>query len=145
MKDCRRGCCITLVGVSPRMVCGSICVSSLQASTIFMFAHRAPFFLLLFFWPKMPARTRGSSQGIENQLRFLTSPSIRISSSKDVLFSQPAHSKHPLQHRRRRRCCRASLAVPRPLGAARTTLLSALPLALRGSFKMRSRKAVPTS
>lgn len=75
---------------------------------------------------------------------FLTSPALRIPSSKDVLFSQPAHSKHPLQHRRLRRRCCASLAVPRPRGAARTTPLSAFPLALRGSFKMRSRREVRT-
>lgn len=95
------------------------------------------FFFFFLFGPETPARTRHSSHGIENQPRFLTSPALRIPSSKDVLFSQPAHSEHPLQHRR---CHRASLAALRPRGAARITPLSAFPLALRGSFKMGSRK-----
>lgn len=55
VEDCRAGCCVTFVNVSPGMVCGSFCASFLQPPWC-VFARRAPhirnslfFFLFCFF------------------------------------------------------------------------------------------------
>lgn len=82
----------------------------------------------------MPARTRRTSHGIENQQHFFTSPALRIPSSKDVLLASQ-HTVSTLQYRRR---LGASLAALWPQGSTCITPLSTFQLTLRGSFKIRS-------